>query len=195
VEYVARVEPFVRKNHDPPSMPSALPVTRRLIDASWRAAYRVLYPLALLWWRLRRPRHEGALIAIHVGTTLLLVRSSYRRAWSFPGGGLHHGEAPEGAARRELIEEIGLEASAPLMKVGEVSGLWEGRRDRVHLFTLRLDALPSLRFDNREIIGARLVPLHQVPALRLTEPVRAYVEGRISGGIRDDPSGRSLGRD
>lgn len=153
----------------------------RLTDALWRTAYRIGFPLARLWWRLTRQRHQGALVAVHVGDALLLVRSSYRRAWSFPGGGLHPGETPEHAVRRELMEEIGLEAGTALRKVGEVCGTWDGRRDRVHLFALRLDALPALRFDNREIIGAGLVPLREVPALRLAEPVRAYLDRRVSG--------------
>jgi hypothetical protein len=37
--------------------------------------------------------------------------------------------------------------------------------------------LPRLRLDNREIVGARLVPLRDLRAMRLTEPVRAYVNG------------------
>jgi hypothetical protein len=32
----------------------------------------------------------------------------------------------------------------------------DGWRDQVHFFELRLDRLPKLPFDNREIIGARL---------------------------------------
>ena len=78
----------------------------KLIDAAWRIAFRLGFPLALLWWRLRRPQHEGALVAVHVGAALLLVRSSYRIAWNFPGGSVRHGETPEAAARRELAEEI-----------------------------------------------------------------------------------------
>jgi 8-oxo-dGTP pyrophosphatase MutT (NUDIX family) len=62
---------------------------------------------ARIWWRLRRQRHDGALVAVHVGPALLLVRSSYRIAWNFPGGTIRRGETPEMAARRELAEEIG----------------------------------------------------------------------------------------
>ena len=71
---------------------------------------------------------------------------------------------PEAAARRELEEEIGLTASA-LVSAGSTCTSWDGRRDRVHFFELRLAKLPKLQLDNREIIEARL--LSNVP---LTTP-------------------------
>jgi ADP-ribose pyrophosphatase YjhB (NUDIX family) len=40
---------------------------------------------------------------------LLLVRQSYRRGWTFPGGLLKRNEAPARAAVRETREEVGLE--------------------------------------------------------------------------------------
>ena len=83
-----------------PHLEHARPSTIR--DAAWQTAYRLGFPLARIWWRLRRQRHEGALVAVHIGPALLLVRSSYRIAWNFPGGTIRRGETPEIAARREL---------------------------------------------------------------------------------------------
>jgi 8-oxo-dGTP pyrophosphatase MutT (NUDIX family) len=144
-----------------------------LLDAALRIAYRFGFPIARAWWRVSRPRHEGAIVAVYVDHALMLVRTSYRSEWSLPGGGVHRGETPEAAARRELIEELGL-VTPPLQSVGSAHGRWDGQRDHVHFFELRLDRLPELRFDNREVVDARLVSAAELRCLPLTGPTTAY---------------------
>jgi hypothetical protein len=78
-----------------------------LVDLSWRTAFRLGFPLARLWWRMTAPRHEGVLVAAYIGPALLLVRSSYRRGWHLPGGGVRRGEMPETAARRSWPRKSG----------------------------------------------------------------------------------------
>ncbi|QBR01866.1 NUDIX domain-containing protein [Paraburkholderia pallida] len=152
----------------------------RLIDAVWRVALRLAFPLARVWWRLRRPHHEGALVAIYVGQALLLLKSSYRAEWNFPGGSIRPGEAPEAAARREMDEEIGL-SSYTLVPAGSAFGIWDGRQDRVHFFELHLDRLPELRLDNREIVAAHLASPEELKGIAVTNAVAAYL-GRERGG-------------
>ena len=155
-------------------MPSpARPRSTALIDSIWRVALRAGFRLARLWWHLRRPRHEGALVAIYIGQSLLLVKSSYRTEWGLPGGSIHAGETPEAAAQREMDEEIGFSSDA-LQPAGSVYGVWDGRRDRVHFFELRLESVPELRLDNREIIATRLASPEELRHLALTGPVAAF---------------------
>ncbi|RKE37501.1 NUDIX domain-containing protein [Paraburkholderia sp. BL23I1N1] len=145
-----------------------------LIDSVWRMALRLGFRLARAWWHLRRPRHEGALVAIYVGRALLLVKSSYRAEWNFPGGSVHPGETPDAAAQREMEEEIGL-SSHTLLPVGSACGIWDGRRDRVHFFELHLDCIPELRLDNREIVAAHLASPEELHGIALTGAVAAYL--------------------
>ena len=123
-----------------------------LIDLAWRIILRVGFRLARLWWRIRRPHHEGALVAIYIGQQLLLVKSSYRAEWGLPGGSIHPGETPEAAAHREMDQEIGFSTNA-LIPAGSVYGVWDGRRDRVHFpncgsTTVKLSPRASLRGQN-----------------------------------------------
>ena len=93
------------------------------------------------------------------------------------GGGLRHGEMPEAAARRELAEEVGLTAPT-LHFIGVTCCIWDGRRDRIHFFELRLDELPKLRLDNREVIEARLISPVELHSMALTGLVAAYLARR-----------------
>jgi 8-oxo-dGTP diphosphatase len=151
-----------------------------LLNLAWRTAFRVGFPLARIWWQLARPRHEGTIVAVYVGSALLLVRPSYRTGWHLPGGGVRRGEMPEAAARRELAEETGLAAST-LLPAGAACGIWDGRRDRVHFFELRLVELPKLQLDNREIIAARLTSPGELHSMVLTGPVAAYLSRSQNG--------------
>jgi 8-oxo-dGTP diphosphatase len=155
-----------------------------VVDAFWRTAFRFGFPVARIWSRLKRQEHEGALVAVYVGCALLLVRSSYRQAWNFPGGGMRRSETPEAAAGRELAEETGISGHR-LDPVGSACGVWDGRRERVYFFELRLDALPELRLDNREIIGARLVAPDELRTISVTGPVARYL-----GRAECEPHGR-----
>ena len=153
-----------------------------LIDAIWRVALHCGFRLARVWWHLRQPHHEGALVAIYVGRALLLVKSSYRADWGFPGGSLEPGETPDAAAQREMEEEIGFSSPPPLRAAGSVHGTWDGRHDHVHFFELHLDRLPELRLDNREIVAARLALPEELSGIALTGPVAAYLDSRVTTG-------------
>ncbi len=147
-----------------------------LIDHLWRTAYRIAYPLARIWWRLRHPHYRGVLVAVYVDDALLLLRSSYRSAWNLPGGGVQTGENLRTAAIRELREETGIVAAlSSLQPAGIEIGLWNGRNEHVFYFILQLPERPNLVLDNREIIEALWVCPSALAGLKVTEASEAFL--------------------
>ncbi len=152
---------------------------RAIMDRFWRLAYRVGFRAARLWWRLRRPAHDGAVVAVWLGGRVLAIQQSYRANPSWPGGGIRRGEAPREAARRELREELGLlVVPDDLVFAREMVVEWDFRREHVRVFQLRLHGEPVLRIDNREIVAARFVEPRALLAEDILPPfIRAYLGG------------------
>ncbi len=73
-----------------------------------------LFDVTRIVGRLIRARLGGAstagtmCIVVDKQDRLLLVKSSYRRLWSFPGGFVDPGEDPLTGAEREVLEETGM---------------------------------------------------------------------------------------
>ena len=151
-----------------------------MIDRCWRVAYWIGFRLLRLWWRIRRPDHHGAVVAIWLDGRILMVRQSYRANLSWPGGGIRRGEDPRDAARRELAEELGLMVgSADLALVRKMIGDWDFCHDHVRVFELHLQAEPRFRIDNREVVAAWFIEPRALLAKPGVSPViRAYLEDR-----------------
>lgn len=78
----------------------ALQVYRRLPTGFRRRIVRLVSPSFTVGAMCFIERDDGA---------LLLVRHSYRKRWGVPGGLLHADEDVEDGARREVLEEVGLD--------------------------------------------------------------------------------------
>lgn len=146
------------------------------VDYLFRAALWTAYRLLRAWWFIRRPQHDGAVVAIWLGGRILIVRHSYRNRLSWPGGGIKAREQPVDAARRELSEELGLPVSRESLAFhGDVIERWEKRYDHVRIFELRLTAEPTLHPDGREVVAARFM----MPADALHQPLIPFVAGYL----------------
>ncbi len=144
----------------------------------WRLGLWVAYRLLRMLWFVLRPRHRGALVAVWHDGRVLLVRNSYRRSLSFPGGGVKRNELPAEAAARELQEEVGISArSGDLNFVCDILATFHFQHDRCAFFELRLAWFPRIRVDGREVVSGEFMSLDDALAQKLLPPVRAYLVG------------------
>jgi ADP-ribose pyrophosphatase len=115
-------------------------------------------------------RHPGAAAVVAAtGSVVALIRQ-YRHAaggylWEIPAGTLHPGETPEACARRELLEEAGLDADEmrPLGYLLTSPGFCD---ERIHVFLARGLTQRSSRHDADEVIAeVRRVPWGEIATM------------------------------
>ncbi|WNZ07607.1 NUDIX hydrolase [Streptomyces sp. 11x1] len=103
---------------------------------------------------------------------VLLVEPNYREGWALPGGTIESddGESPRQGARRETLEEIGLDVEpGRLLAVDWVRGA--GRPPLVAYVydggVLDEDDLKRIRLQEEELLSWRLVPRAELPGYLL----------------------------
>ncbi|HTP29009.1 MAG TPA: NUDIX hydrolase [Anaeromyxobacteraceae bacterium] len=134
-----------------------------------------------LYWRMVHPRTRGALVAMWNERKLLLVRNSYVRYHSLPGGYVRRGETGRAAAARELFEETGIRAEPLELKLALVERhAWEGKREEIEIFEIEVVEQPVVNVDNREVERAGFFDLQEALALHLYPPVRKLIAGRLA---------------
>ncbi|GHD23023.1 NUDIX domain-containing protein [Streptomyces galbus] len=99
---------------------------------------------------------------------VLLVEPNYREGWALPGGTVESddGESPRQGARRETLEEIGLDR-----ELGRLLAVdWVPGTDRPPLVAylydggvLDEDDLKAIRLQEEELLSWRLVPREDLP--------------------------------
>ncbi|MGW1023764.1 NUDIX domain-containing protein [Streptomyces sp. NPDC002577] len=120
---------------------------------------------------------------------VLVVEPNYRDGWALPGGTIESdtGESPRQGARRETLEEIGLDVElGRLLAVDWVLGT--GRPPIVAYVydggVLNEEKLKSIRLQEEELLSWRLVPraeiqqyLHGALGLRVLAALDVLAEG------------------
>jgi len=133
-------------------------------------------------------RPESVLVLIvSPGGVLLMERREPAGFWQSVTGSLHEGEEPRAAARRELLEETGLEAGAGLedLEMGarfRIRPEWRARfapgvrENREHWYRLRLPEPVSVRLNPREHRRFRWLPAAEAARLTASWSNRAAIE-------------------
>jgi 8-oxo-dGTP diphosphatase len=149
------------------------------VDRLFQAAYFCAYRLMRMYWRVRRPTTNGALVAIWSRGEVLLVRNSYVPYYSAPGGYVRPNESGLDAALRELVEEVGVTVEPQQLELAlDLTHDWEGKRDHVQIFNLTLQDRPIVRVDKREVVSAGWFDPVRVRALDVFPPLKQVIEAR-----------------
>lgn len=110
--------------------------------------------------------------------------------WEFPGGKCEDGEPLEACLRRELLEELGVDADVGA-EVFVVRHAYPEKTVQLHFFACQLRGEP------RPLLGQemRWVPRSALPALQFPEADRELIAGLASAGPSPSaPAGTSSDR-
>lgn len=150
-----------------------------IVDAPFRMAYRAAHLALRAYWLLRRPETHGALVALWFGGRVLLIRSSYRRTCSLPGGYVKRGETARAAALRELHEELRIRLPDERLRHAWHGSLpFEHRKDTLDIFEADLEEPFFLAPDGRELVWAEWKTPDEARAMEIVPHLRAYLDAR-----------------
>ncbi len=97
---------------------------------------------------------------------VLLVRQAYRDRWGLPGGLLKKGEEAADGARREVLEEVGIDVDL----LGEPAVVVDAGRQRIDLIfrarPSRLADIPEVRPSSPEILRCEWFAPDNLPELQ-----------------------------
>ena len=149
------------------------------VELGFQTAFKVAHRMLRAYWFVRRPQTHGALVAVWHQGQLLLVKNSYRRHYTLPGGYIRDGETPVQAAARELGEEVGIHVPPEAVRQA-MSAIkeFENRHDHVTLCEVELDERPTVQVDNREVVWAGFLSPQEILAKPIVPHLVQYLSCR-----------------
>ena len=125
-----------------------------------------------------------ALVVVHFRDHFVLVHEKKNRGWYLPAGRVDPGETLQQGARREVLEESGLEVQLDGIIRFEFTPAFDGRDARMRVIFLAHPVGGQLKSEpDRESLGAEWVSLDRLQNYRLRSPeVRKFFEYVDRGG-------------
>ncbi|GEM_PF-2831682 len=136
---------------------------------------------------LGRRHIEGAQMIILRGNEVMLIKTTYRPHWEFPGGAIDKGENAEEAAIREAVEEAGIVVSRVAKKLGTYTGHAYMQKVTYHVFIAGGWMENNKWASGFEIAERKFFSLHELPkniapgARNRLEELQSKSEGEFSG--------------
>jgi 8-oxo-dGTP diphosphatase len=157
-----------------------MPVHPTSLDRGIQLGFIVAHRMLRAYWAVRRPQTRGALVAVWNAGELLIVKNSYRREHTLPGGYRRPGETAEEAAARELAEECSIYIEPTRIREA-YHGVhpFEFRKDDVTIVEAEIDTRPvTIGIDHREVTWAGFKAPDEILRMRIVPHLREYIEQR-----------------
>jgi 8-oxo-dGTP pyrophosphatase MutT (NUDIX family) len=153
----------------------------KIIRKLKRGGLRVAFQLLRVYWFVRRPKAVGVKCAVTDGSRVVLVRHTYgdRHVWDMPGGAVKRNESRLDAARREVREEIGVEADS-WRELGGIYLIIRGKRNRLYGCAATIDPDAPIAVDEVEIAEAEWFHRDALPE-NVTAWVRMFTDAAVDG--------------
>ncbi len=137
------------------------------------AAAIMIWPL--VWLIIRFTLRVRILII--VDNEILLVKNLFGvNVWTLPGGGIKRGEDPLTAARRELKEEVSLDAPTNKFKHLGVFRQTKAHRFKFHGYALELAKKPKIWPATHEIAKAEWFKISDLKTMNVRQHVGLLVD-------------------
>jgi 8-oxo-dGTP diphosphatase len=157
------------------------PTEPTLVDRGFQVAFIVAHRMLRGYWMFRRPRTQGTLVAVWNAGEVLIVKNSYRKEHTLPGGYARPGETPAEAGARELAEECRIYVEpARLKDAYRAEHGFEFRKDDCAIVEVEVDTRPVVGVDNREVVWAGFKPPAEILSMRIVPHLREYLERRAA---------------
>jgi ADP-ribose pyrophosphatase YjhB (NUDIX family) len=116
--------------------------------------YRLATSVRKMYWFIFRPTTLGVKVVVIHGEKVLMIKNTYGKdVWTFPVGGVIRNESPESAAKRDVLEEVGIGVSSVRM-LGEFISALEYKKDTIKCYSASIDN-PVIVIDGDEVKEAR----------------------------------------
>lgn len=147
------------------------------LDYMYQWAFRIGFkPYKIIQALFVRESH-GAFLGVWWNHKILIIKNSYVDFRTLPGGGISNGELPNTAAVRECFEEVGIHIDTTNITLDFVDELqWRNTQNTVWVFFVRIDQLPAIKIDHREVIEATFLSPSEALELPLFIPARRHIQ-------------------
>ena len=152
-------------------------IVKRLPDTAFHLFYKLVHAGLIAFSFVFRPAVRGVNVVLRQGQHFLLVKNSYRKRLSFPGGYVKSGESPKDAAVREVAEEMGLAISPNQLKHARQYRLAvHFKRETIDIYEMEIGRKTTFTIDNREVVWAGFMTTETALANVLCAPAKYYLE-------------------